>query len=229
MEPDSAIRRRDAVDWRRAEFVLAGLAILSFALIPLHILKAYEGLPAHPLFIHVPVILIPLSVLGSLTLVIKRGWWERYGVLLASVAVVAMASVFLAMGAGEALRTALHLSGSFGPAALIARHASAADKLRITYIVFTAVVLLALAAHRIAAGKPTGLVALDKTLGTPSAVLVLRVALVLLAIGNAYMVWKVGDLGAKAVWENRLSGGGFGGGAGGPASSGGAGSLFGSP
>jgi len=37
-----------------------------------------------------------------------------------------------------------------------------------------------------------------------SSVLVLRILLVVLALVSAYMVFKVGDLGAKAVWAGRL-------------------------
>lgn len=204
--------RPSGVDWRRAEFVLTALAILSFALIPVHITTIYSGLPAHPLFLHVPVMLIPIAVIGAIAVVLKPVWFERYGVVLAIIAVVAMASLFLTMGAGEALRAALHLNGSFGPAELIQRHENAADKLRILDILFTAVVILGLGAHRIAAGKATGLAIVDRALGAPATIIGLRIVLVLLAIGCGYMVFKTGDLGAKAVWQGRLSGGGFGGG-----------------
>jgi len=42
----------------------------------------------------------------------------------------------------------------------------------------------------------------------------LRVALAVLAIACAYFVFHTGDLGAKAVWQGRLSGGPPGGGGG---------------
>jgi len=40
----------------------------------------------------------------------------------------------------------------------------------------------------------------------------LRAALAVLAIACAYFVFHTGDLGAKAVWQGRLHGGGPGGG-----------------
>jgi hypothetical protein len=44
------------------------LAVLTFAMIPISIDTVPGGLPAHPLFIHVPVIFIPLATIGGLVL-----------------------------------------------------------------------------------------------------------------------------------------------------------------
>ncbi len=193
---------RRGVDWRRAEFILTGLAFLGFLTLPIRVLTIYDGLPAHPLFIHVPVVLIPVSVLGALALAIRPAWFHRYGILLSVVAIVAMSSTFLAMQAGAALRDALHLQG---PAAnLIARHSHAAHILAIVFVLFTAVLIVTFAAHRISGGMPTGLTIADRLLSPAASVIALRVALVVLALVSAYMVFKVGDLGAKAVWAGRL-------------------------
>jgi hypothetical protein len=199
----------------RAEYVLAGLAILSFALWPVHITTIYSGLPAHPLFLHVPVILIPVATIWAIVLVARPAWFMRSGVLLGIVTVVALAATFLTIGAGEALRGALHLNGGFGPSALIARHAHAAMLLRDFLILFTGAVIAALFAHRVAAGMVSGLGWLDRLAGNAVALVLSRVALAVLAIVCAYFVFHTGDLGAKAVWQGRLSGGGFGGAGGG--------------
>ena len=87
----------------RAEYVLAGLAVLSLALVPIHITTIYSGLPAHPLFLHVPVILIPVAAVWALVLVARPAWFMRSGVLLGILTVVALAGTFLTVGAGEAL------------------------------------------------------------------------------------------------------------------------------
>src|ERR1700678_4032326 len=99
------------VDWRRAEFVLTLSAFLGFLTLPIRITTIFGGLPAHPLFIHVPVILIPLSVLGALACAARPAWLDRYGILLSATAIVAMSSIFLAMQAGAALEGALDLQG----------------------------------------------------------------------------------------------------------------------
>jgi len=209
-----SISRLEAGPRIRAEYVLAGLAILSFALVPVHITTIYSDLPAHPLFLHVPVILIPVATIWALVLVVRPAWFMRSGVLLGAVTVVALAATFLTVGAGEALRTALHLNGGFGPAALLARHAHAGMLLRDLLILFTGAVILALFAHRVAAGMVSGVPWLDTLAAQPAMLVLLRVALVALAIACGYFVFHTGDLGAKAVWQGRLSGGGRGGGPG---------------
>jgi uncharacterized membrane protein len=207
---------RTGVDWRRAEFVLTLLAFLGFLTLPIRITTIYSGLPAHPLFVHVPVVLIPTTVVAALVFVFKRDWLSRYGIALAVVSIVAMSSIFLTMQAGAALRAALHLQGQ--AAKLISEHSHAAHILAIIYVVFTATLIVTFAAQRISGGMPTGLGIVDRLLAPRSMFTALRVALVLLSIGAGYMVFRTGDLGAKAVWEGRLQAAhaGFPGGPGGP-------------
>ncbi|MGP0038702.1 MAG: DUF2231 domain-containing protein [Solirubrobacteraceae bacterium] len=197
-----SIRGRRGVEWRRAEFVLVLLGFLGFLTLPVRIKTIYDGLPAHPLFIHVPVVLIPVSVLGAIACVVRPAWLARYGVLLSVTAIVAMSSTFLAMQAGAALRGALNLQGT--AASLIQRHSHAAHILAVVFVLFTAALILTFAAQRISGGMPTGLAIADRLLSPRISVVALRVLLLVLALVSAYMVFKVGDLGAKAVWAGRL-------------------------
>ncbi len=208
---------RPGVDWRRAEFVLTLLAFIGFLTLPIRITTIYSGLPAHPLFVHVPVVLIPTTIVAAIVFVIKPRWFSRYGIALALASIVAMSSVFLAMQAGAALRSALNLQGQ--AAKLISEHSQAAHILAIVYVLFTATLIVTFAAQRISGGMPTGLGIVDGLLSPKPMLTALRVLLVLLAIGAGYMCFRTGDLGAKAVWEGRLQaahGGGFGGPGGGP-------------
>ncbi len=198
----AAPRSPGSVDWRRAEFVLTLLAFLGFLSLPIRIKTIYSDLPAHPLFVHVPVILIPVSVLGALAIVARPKWVDRYGILLCLCAIVGMSSIFLAMQAGAALSGALHLTGN--AAHLISEHSRDAHILAIVFVVFTAVLILTFAAHRISGGSPTGLGIADSLLGSKTSYLALRAGLVVLALVSAFLVYKVGDLGAKAVWDGRL-------------------------
>jgi hypothetical protein len=193
---------RAGVDWRRAEFVLTLLAFLGFVTLPIRITTIYSGLPAHPLFVHVPVVLIPTTVVVAIVFMAKPEWLTRYGSALALVSILAMSSIFLAMQAGAALRGALNLHGQ--AATLISEHSHAAHILAIVYVLFTATLIVTFAAQRISSGMPTGLDILDKLLSSKALFNVLRVVLVLLAIVTGYMVFRTGDLGAKAVWEGRL-------------------------
>jgi uncharacterized membrane protein len=193
---------RIGVDWRRAEFVLTLLALLGFLTVPIRIATIYSGLPAHPLFVHVPVVLIPTTVVAAVVFMFKRDWFSRYGIALAVVSIVAMSSIFLTMQAGAALRGELNLQGQ--AATLISEHSHAAHILAYIYVVFTATLIAAFAAQRISGGMPTGLGIVDGLLSGRAAFAALRVVLVLLSIGAGYMVFRTGDLGAKAVWQGRI-------------------------
>jgi uncharacterized membrane protein len=194
--------RRSGVDWRRAEFVLTLLAFLAFFSLPIRITTIYSGLPAHPLFVHVPVVLIPTTVVAAIVFMVKPEWLTRYGIALALVSIVAMSSIFITMQAGAALRAALHLQGE--AAKLISEHSQAAHILAIVYVLFTAVLILTIASRRISGGMPTGLGIVDELLGSKAVFGALRVVLVVLAIVTGYFVFRTGDLGAKAVWQGRL-------------------------
>jgi hypothetical protein len=195
-------RNRPGVDWRRAEFVLTLLAFLGFLTLPIRITTIYSGLPAHPLFVHVPVVLIPTTVVIAVVFMFRQEWFARYGIALALVSIVAMSSIFLTMQAGAALRAALHLQGQ--AAVLISEHAQAAHYLAYIYVVFTATLIVTFAAQRISGGMPTGLRIVDGLLSSKTVFAALRVVLVLLSIGAGYMAFRTGDLGAKAVWQGRI-------------------------
>lgn len=193
---------RTSVDWRRAEFVLTFLAFAGFLALPVRITTIYSNLPAHPLFVHVPVILIPTTVVAAVVFMVRADWFSRYAIALSAVAIIAMSSIFITMQAGAALRGELSLQG---PAAnLIAQHSQAAHILAVVYVLFTAVVIVTFAAQRISGGMPTGLGVVDRVLSPPAIFSALRVVLVLVSIGAGYMCFRTGDLGAKAVWQGRV-------------------------
>ncbi|MGH2864116.1 MAG: DUF2231 domain-containing protein [Solirubrobacteraceae bacterium] len=193
---------RTGVDWRRAEFVLALLGFLGFLTLAIRITTTYDGLPAHPLFIHMPVVLIPITVVAAVVFVFKKEWFARYGIALAVVLIVAMSSIFLTMQAGAALRAALHLEGE--AAKLISEHSQAVHILAVIYVVFTATLIVTFASLRISGGMPTGLGIVDELLSPKPVLTGLCVVLVALSIGGGYMVFRTGDLGAKAVRQGRI-------------------------
>jgi hypothetical protein len=217
------------------ELGLAILAVLTFVLIPIKINTIYSGLPAHPLFLHVPVILIPVAAIGALVLVARPRWLDPHGLWLGLIAIIALGSLNLTMGAGDQLRADLHFGGGGGfgggDGALIARHAHAASILRVLTILFTAALLVLVAMYRARDGRSTGVGVVDRILAAvrsvSAAAILLRAATAVLAIACVYYVYHTGDLGAKAVWQGRLGGpgGGFGGGGGG--GGGGTSGLFG--
>jgi hypothetical protein len=199
---DQSIARRSRVDWGRAEFVLVGLGFLGFLTLAIRVTTVYSGLPAHPLFVHVPVILIPLTVVAAIVVMFRPGWLEQYGIALSVASIVAMSSAFLTMQAGGALEDALNLHGE--AARLISEHSQAAHILAIVYTAFTALLIVSFAALRISNGRPTGLAIVDRLLAPPAVFATLRVLVVVLALVAGFFTFRTGDLGAKAVWAGKL-------------------------
>ena len=199
---------RTATRWELP--VLGVLAVLTFAVIPVSVNHIYGGLPAHPLFLHVPVIFIPLAAIGGLVLAARPRWYSgAAGAWIGLAAVVALGSLNLTMSAGNQLRADLGLQGGGpGVAGIIARHASAAGQLRVLTIAFTALFLVALAVHATADGPGSGVAVGDRIFArvraVPGALIALRVITAVLALACLYFTYHVGDLGAKAVWLARL-------------------------
>ena len=201
--PDSSLARdRGGVDWGRAEFILVLIGFLGFLALPIRLTKVYSGLPAHPLIVHLPVILIPVTIVAAIVFMAKPEWLTRWGIALSVVSVVAMSSVFLALQSGAALRGVLKLEGQ--AATYISEHSQAAHILAIVYVLFTATLIVAFAARRISSGRPTGLAIVDRLLSPPAMFTALRVAVVVLALVAGFFTFRVGDLGAKAVWAGKL-------------------------
>ncbi|MGV9213939.1 DUF2231 domain-containing protein [Micromonospora sp. RB23] len=147
-----------------------------------------NGLPLHPLVVHVVVVLLPLAAIGVAALAVKPSWRGRYGALVVVIAALATVAVPLASSTGEDLE---HRVGDPGV------HAQLGD----TLIWFAIPLLVAAVAlvwlHR-RTSRPAG-----NRAGTAGKVTVVVAALaVVVAAANLVQVYRVGDSGAKAVWGN---------------------------
>ncbi|WP_422735270.1 DUF2231 domain-containing protein [Micromonospora sp. WMMD729] len=147
-----------------------------------------NGLPLHPLVVHVVVVLLPLAAIGVAALAVRPSWRGRYGALVVVITALATLAVPLASSSGEDLE---HRVGDPGV------HAELGDTLIWFAIPLLAVAVALFWLHRRAsrpAGRPTG---------TSGKVAVLVAALaVVVAAANLVQVYRVGDSGAKAVWGN---------------------------
>lgn len=149
----------------------------------------FNGLPLHPLAVHAAIALVPLAALLSILFAVPRTRaWARWP--LAVVAVAAAGATFVARQSGEALEEAggVGAAGLGGPVAdLIEEHERAGTQLLLIVIGFAvlALVAVALTRHRQTGTTPT-------TLG---------VVLVVAAVAMTYWGYRVGDLGAQAVWD----------------------------
>lgn len=66
-------------------------------------METFAGLPAHPFFVHLPVVLLPLAALGIIALSVVPRWRRSFGVLVIGLLVAATASTWLARISGQRL------------------------------------------------------------------------------------------------------------------------------
>jgi glucan phosphoethanolaminetransferase (alkaline phosphatase superfamily) len=155
------------------------------------VFDSFNGLPLHALVLHTVVIAVPLATLLAILFGIPRTRsWARWP--LAVVAVGTLAVTYVTRQSGLALEKALGIRPGNPVGNLITKHSQLATQLLIIVIVFA---VLALASVILVSRKPVrggGRRALDVVL-----------PLLLIAAGLVMSIWvvRVGDLGARAVWN----------------------------
>jgi hypothetical protein len=178
------------------------------------------GLPAHPLFVHVPVVLVPLAALGAI-LMLWPALRAKFGWATVVLAFVGLVFTQLAIGSGQALEE--HVPET----ALVRRHVEMGENLRpwaLLLFGFTlAVMLWDWWIKRQAADGEAGR-SVDAT--TAKRVGLGLCALAIISGGLAtYWVYEIGHSGAKATWQKTQvkidHGGGEGGTGGGESGEGG--------
>ncbi len=144
-----------------------------------------NGLPTHALALHAAVVLVPLAAaLGLLFAVPRTRSWSRVPLLVISLG--AVVAVYVARESGQELEEVLNLQGPTQD--LVRQHAEQADLLMIVIIGYAAVAVAAFVLTRASTSNslPTSVVA---------------VVLVIGAVGVSFQTYRVGDIGARAVWN----------------------------
>jgi hypothetical protein len=145
----------------------------------------FDGIPLHPLVVHVVVVLLPLAGLGAMLLAVRPAWRRTYGIPVLLLGLVSTAAVPLATETGEQLEHALPRGNQ-----LIEVHAQRADTLLPVAIAFVVLLAIAVLGDRIAA------VARIRLLPGGAAVL----AGISGAVVIGLVAW-IGHAGATAVWS----------------------------
>lgn len=163
------------------------------------------GLPLHPLIVHFVVVLLPIAVLGSILTAVWPAVRRRYGWLAVAAAVVGTALTPVATGSGDDLAT------RFPANDLITAHKELGDLMIWWALGLTVAVGALMIVHTMAERKATARVAVgaagaeqeeaQPTKAPALAMIVLAVLTVGVAVGTGIHVYRVGDAGARAVWE----------------------------
>jgi hypothetical protein len=151
-------------------------------------------MPLHPLVIHAVVFGIPLAVLLALLFAFpKTREWARWP--LAIVVVGATAVTFVARQSGLAFEAALGIKPGNPVGDLILQHSLLANQLFYIMIVFAAIGLINVFVVR----KSTS----DDAASKQPTIIRIVLPILLVAAALVALVWivRVGDLGARAVWN----------------------------
>ena len=165
------------------------------------------GLPAHILFVHIPVVLVPLVLAGTVAM-LWQSMLRRFGWLVVALAAAALVATVLATQSGKALRRYVT------PTALVRQHTRMGENLTIWAVLLVGVVFAAvgwdwLTARRLGAVSiGPGSVATVEVAGyrltarnARRVTLVLSAFSVVVAVVATYWVIRIGHSGARATWS----------------------------
>lgn len=169
-----------------------------------------SGIPSHPLFVHIPVALIPLAAIGAIFLVIKSSWNERYKWAVLIVTGIGALGALIAASAGESLQETLSQEDRIG----IEDHAEMGDTAKVLAVVFflgvLAWVIVPWFLQRRAAKQAPAAVGADvpaTRTGSGPAWLKPVLAVIMLGTGAASVItiFDAGHSGAKRTWAEEGS------------------------
>ncbi len=143
------------------------------------------GLPAHPLLVHIPIVLLPLVGIGAIAIAVSPRARQRFGTTVLALAGVAFVGTLLAAGSGESLAESVDSS------AALRKHVDLAEAMR----PLAFVLLLAIG----------GVVAVDQLRRRGKSVprwsgTALGAATIALAVVTTGWLVAVGHNGAEATW-----------------------------
>jgi uncharacterized membrane protein len=163
------------------------------------------GLPLHPLMVHFTVVLIVLAAVGAVLTAVWPAVRRRYGWLSFAVAAVATVLVPFTTDSGENLATRVQSDA-------IPEHERLGNMMIWWVLGLTVVLGVLMVVHTRAERRVTAKVAVgaagaeteepQQVTKAPALVaIVLALATVGVAVGVGIHVYRVGDSGARAVWE----------------------------
>lgn len=138
-----------------------------------------NGLPLHPLVVHVVVVLLPLSALGAIVIAFVPRWSVRFGVLVWIGSLVSVGAALVAEESGEALAARVGLP---------AVHAELGEQVKY----FAAALFV------------TALVLWFLDRRTAPRTLLMKIiagVVVIAAVAAVWATFRAGDSGAQAVWQ----------------------------
>jgi hypothetical protein len=168
-------------------------------------ISTISGLPAHPLFVHIPVIGIPLAALALLAYILLPARRATLFWVVGVLTIIITSATILAANSGEKLEAMM--SPEDRNSALVHKHTQLGDQTQTIMIIFAGVTLayLALDWWR----RRTHMADASPSSSSSRSLLktgIVAFAVLSLTLGGIATVWDVrtGDAGAKATWHDAV-------------------------
>jgi uncharacterized membrane protein len=154
----------------------------------------FNGLPLHPLIVHVVVVFAPLAGIGGIAYALVPSWRWRLRWPLVACAVIAAIAGIVAVQSGQDLETTRHLESL----PELATHSSRGRFLRWVLLAF--LVPTVLAAWQLGGPSPVAADGKARAGRTGAVAWALQLLLVAGAVTVLVCVFLTGDSGARSVW-----------------------------
>jgi len=165
-------------------------------------LTSFLGLPAHPLFAHIPVVLIPLSALGAVAMLWPR-IRDRIGWVVVGVVFVSGIATQLAVSSGPGLEEYVRATPR------MREHTHLGENIRpwilLMFLALLSVMVLAHLARRSAASSddpsPTGQTSPTTRNALRISGIVAAALSIVFSAMSLYWIYRIGHSGSKAAWQ----------------------------
>ena len=155
-------------------------------------MRTIYGLPAHPLLVHLAVVLVPVTGIAVILAMFRPAWRRRYHVVLFVMSVVGLLSIFVARQTGEEMYKWMNRDPP------VAHHRSLANGALILMLLFTA------ATGAVAFVERRAVAASDGRRRTATMV-TSALALVTAVLVTVWVV-RTGHEGARLTWKVTVQG-----------------------
>lgn len=142
------------------------------------------GLPAHPLLVHLPVVMVPMAALGAIILAIFPKFFSRYGWWVTGMAFVGAVGAILAAGSGETLEERVDRSST------LRDHAELGESARLFAIILFVVLVVVMLARKYRA----------TVMAKKAVSIAVSVVIAVSAAAAGWVIIQTGHSGAKASW-----------------------------
>ncbi len=142
------------------------------------------GLPAHPLLVHLPVVMVPMAALGAIILAIFPKYFARFGWWVTGISFIGAIGAILAAGSGETLEERVDRSST------LRDHAEMGETARLLAVALFVVLLIVMLARKYRAA--------DMTKKVVS--IAVSVVIAVSAAAAGWVIIQTGHSGAKASW-----------------------------